>query len=184
MDELLKPILTSAYFKLGYQLCGLFFIVFTVALIFWTWRDADRRGAISWFWAVVVLFFNVVGWAIYMVVRPPEFADDAHESELEIRAREAELRRGGAACPSCLKPIEPDYLICPYCMKKLKKPCVSCGKSAEDELGGLPVLQGEAGRSASRAGPRRRRRRGLRERRGPAQRPSSSPRSEQCPTSR
>lgn len=128
MDELIKPIITSAYFKLGYQLCGLFFIVFTVALIFWTWRDADRRGAISWFWAVVVLFFNVAGWAIYMVVRPPEFADDVHERELEIRAREAELRRGGAACPSCLKPIEPDYLLCPYCMKKLKKPCVSCGR--------------------------------------------------------
>src|SRR5450759_3878007 len=76
-------------------------------------------------WAVVVLVFNAFGWMIYMVVRPPEYADDALERDLEIRAREAEIQREGATCPSCLKPIDPDYLVCPYCMKKLKKQCVS-----------------------------------------------------------
>jgi hypothetical protein len=25
--------------------------------------------------------------------------------------------------------VEKDYLICPYCMNKLKKSCVSCGKA-------------------------------------------------------
>src|SRR5512136_2241467 len=118
MDELVKQVVENAYFKLGTQLCGVFFVVFTCALIFWTWRDADRRGAMPWFWAVVVAIFNVFGWMIYMVVRPPEFADDARERELEIRAKEMELAREAATCPSCLKPIESDYLICPYCMKK------------------------------------------------------------------
>lgn len=128
MSDLLKPILESPYVRLGTQLCIVFYIVFWIALIFWTWRDADRRGAMPWFWAVVVAIFSVFGWAIYMVVRPPEYAEDALERELEIKAREAELHRGGATCPSCMKPIEPDYLICPYCMKKLKKPCVNCGR--------------------------------------------------------
>jgi hypothetical protein len=130
LTELFKPLTDQygAYLRLGGQLCLLFFVVFTVALVFWTFRDAQRRGAMSALWALVVLVFNVFGWMIYMVVRPPEYADDALERELEIRAREAELQRGGAACPSCLKPIAPDYLICPYCMKKLKKQCVSCGK--------------------------------------------------------
>jgi hypothetical protein len=129
MGELLKPILNSAEFRLGSQLCIVFFVVFTFALIFWTWRDADRRGAMPWFWGVVVAIFNVLGWLIYMVVRPPEFAADARERELEIQAREAELAREGATCPSCLKPVEPDYLICPYCMKKLRKQCSTCGKA-------------------------------------------------------
>jgi hypothetical protein len=131
MSDLLDPLLKQygPYLRLTGQLCALFFVVFTLALVFWTFRDASRRGAMAVLWALVVLFFNVFGWMIYMVVRPPEYADDALERELEIRAREAELQRGGAACPSCLKPIEPDYLVCPYCMKKLKKQCVSCGKA-------------------------------------------------------
>jgi hypothetical protein len=117
MGELLKPILNSAEFKLGSNLCLVFFVVFTLALIFWTWRDADRRGAMPWFWM------------IYTVVRPPEYSADARERELEIQAREAELARESATCPSCLKPVEPDFLICPYCMKKLRKECTSCGKA-------------------------------------------------------
>ncbi len=129
MGDLLKPILDSAEFKLGSQLCLVFFVVFTFALIFWTWRDADRRGAMPWFWAVVVGIFNILGWAIYMVVRPPEYAADARERELEIQAREAELARESATCPSCLKPVEADFLICPYCMKKLRKECTNCGKA-------------------------------------------------------
>lgn len=129
MNDLLKPILDSAYYQLGSKLCIVFLVVFTFALIFWTWRDADRRGAMPWFWAVVVAIFNVFGWMIYMVVRPPEYADDVLERELEIRAREAELSQKGGVCPSCQKPVDGDFLICPYCMKKLKKPCTSCGKA-------------------------------------------------------
>jgi RNA polymerase subunit RPABC4/transcription elongation factor Spt4 len=133
VTDLFAPILQSAEFKLGSQLCLVFLVVFWLAIIFWTWRDARRRGAMSWFWAVVVaLFFPLFplpGWVVYMVVRPPEYEEDAHERELEIRAREAELARESSACPSCLKPVDPDYLICPYCMKKLKKECGNCGRA-------------------------------------------------------
>jgi hypothetical protein len=141
LGEALNPIITSPQFKLGVNLCGLFIIVFWAALIFWTWRDADRRGAMAWFWAIVVLLFNVFGWAIYMVMRPPEFADDAHERDLEIAAREAEITRGGQHCPSCLKPVEGDFLICPYCMKKLKKPCISCGRPLKMSWGVCPYCK-------------------------------------------
>jgi RNA polymerase subunit RPABC4/transcription elongation factor Spt4 len=133
VNDLFKPILQSAEFKLGSQLCLVFLVVFWLAIVFWTWRDARRRGAMSWFWAIVVaLFFPLLplpGWVVYMVVRPPEYEEDARERELEIRAREAELARESSACPSCLKPVDPDYLICPYCMKKLKKECGNCGRA-------------------------------------------------------
>ena len=127
--EILDPILNSAAVKLVGNLCLLFFVVFSVALIFWTWRDAERRGAMPWFWALVVLLFNVFGWMIYMVVRPPEYAEDARERELEIRSREAELAREAATCPACFKPVEPDFLICPSCMQKLRKECISCNRA-------------------------------------------------------
>lgn len=129
MGDLLGPITSSPLFALTRQLCILFFVVLEVALIFWTYRDAESRGAMGWFWALVVLIFNVFGWIIYLVVRPPEHAADARERDLEIRAKEITLARDLESCPACYKPVERDFLICPYCMKKLKKPCVECEKA-------------------------------------------------------
>lgn len=129
LGELLGPILDNPVVGLISNLCGLFFLVFTVALIFWTYRDAVRRGAMPWFWALVVLIFNLAGWAIYMVVRPPELAEDALERELEIKAREVEIDRAGSLCPACHKPIEKDFLICPSCMKKLRAECSNCKRA-------------------------------------------------------
>ena len=129
MSSLLDPIVTNPLFSLVKNLLMLFLVVLYFAVIFWTWRDADRRGTMAWFWSIVVFFFSVFGWAIYMVVRPPEFADDARERELEIRSKEIDLALNAQQCPACLKPVEPDYLICPYCMKKLKKSCVNCDKA-------------------------------------------------------
>jgi hypothetical protein len=128
-SEMLDPILNNPAVSLVTNLCTLFFVVFSVALIFWTWRDAERRGAMPWFWGLVTLLFNIFGWMIYMVVRPPELAEDARERELEIRAREAELLKEGQTCPACYKPVEADFLICPSCMKKLRKECVSCNRA-------------------------------------------------------
>jgi RNA polymerase subunit RPABC4/transcription elongation factor Spt4 len=129
MGELLAPITTSPLFTLARQLCVLFGIVLTIALIFWTYRDAERRGAMGWFWGIVVLIFNVFGWLIYLVVRPPELEVDARERDLEIRAKELSLQRDLESCPACYKPVESDFLICPYCMKKLKKQCTACDRA-------------------------------------------------------
>jgi len=126
MGDLLKPL--EPYIALSTQLCLVFYVVFVAALAFWIWRDARRRGAMSWFWAIAVLPFSVAAWAIYMIVRPPETLEEAHERDVEVAARESELSRFGATCPNCFKPIESDFLVCPTCMKKLKKKCESCGR--------------------------------------------------------
>ncbi|MGB4593968.1 MAG: zinc ribbon domain-containing protein [Coriobacteriia bacterium] len=139
--QLLDPILNNPLVQLSQRLCWLFFAVFTIALVFWTWRDAQRRGAMPWFWALVVLIFNLAGWAIYMVVRPPESLEDTRERELEIRAREAEMARDNPVCPACFKPVDKDFLICPSCMKKLKKECVSCNRPLKLDWGVCPYCK-------------------------------------------
>lgn len=140
VGDLLDPILSNPAVTLARQLCVLFFVVLTCALIFWTWRDAQRRGAMAWFWALVVLLFNLAGWAIYMVVRPPELAEDVHERELEIKSREAELHRN-PVCPACFTPVDPGYLICPSCMKQLKKPCTNCERPLKLNWGVCPYCR-------------------------------------------
>lgn len=141
MNDLLAPIVTSPLYTLVTRLCGLFSIVFWIALVFWTYRDAARRGAMAWLWALAALIFPVAGWVIYLVVRPPEFIADARERDLEIQAKEAALAREYETCPACYKPVEPDFLICPSCMKKLKKPCVECGKALKLSWGVCPYCK-------------------------------------------
>jgi len=119
----------SPVFKLTTRLFVLFVIVFWLSLVYWTYRDAKRRGALSVYWAAVVLFFNIFGWFIYLVVRPPELLEDVKERELEIKAQEASLGKAELVCSSCFKPIEPDFLICPHCLKKLKESCPRCGRA-------------------------------------------------------
>lgn len=141
MGDLFAPIAASPLFKLISQLCVLFGIVFHLALVFWTWRDANKRGAMGWFWGLVSMAFSVAGWAIYLVVRPPEFLEDARERELEIRAKEISLSRDLETCPACYKPIDKDFLLCPYCMKKLRKPCIECGKALKLNWGVCPYCK-------------------------------------------
>ena len=129
MGELFAPILSNPLFGLTRNLCTLFFIVLHFALVFWTYRDANQRGAMGWFWSLAAFIFPLAGWLVYLVVRPPELADDARERDLEIRAKEVSLARDYESCPACYKPVEKEYLICPYCMKKLRKPCAECGKA-------------------------------------------------------
>ncbi|MRR12553.1 zinc ribbon domain-containing protein [bacterium] len=129
MGDVFGQIMSNPLVVLVRNLCVLFWVVFHFAISFWTYRDADRRGAMGWFWALTVFIFDIAGWAIYLVVRPPEYAADARERDLEIRAKEVSLQRDLETCPACFKPVEKDYLICPSCMKKLRKPCTECGKA-------------------------------------------------------
>jgi len=34
----------------------------------------------------------------------------------------------GRTCPACGHEVKDDFLICPNCRKKLKTPCIECGK--------------------------------------------------------
>jgi uncharacterized membrane protein (DUF485 family) len=139
MSDLLKPI--QPFLTLGTNLCLVFYVVFVCALMFWIWRDAKRRGAMSFFWAVAVIPFSVLTWMIYMIVRPPETLDELQERDIEIAAREAELAMYGSTCPNCFKPVQSDYLICPTCMKKLKKPCGSCGRAIKTSYSVCPYCK-------------------------------------------
>lgn len=128
MGDIFGELMSNPLVVLVRNLCLLFWVVLHFALVFWTVRDANRRGAMGWFWGITVFLTNLAGWAIYMVVRPPEIAADARERDLEIRAKEIALKRDLETCPSCYRPVEKDFLICPQCMKKLRKPCIECEK--------------------------------------------------------
>src|SRR5206468_3348302 len=71
-----------------------FLVVIWLALVYWTYADAQRRidDPMLVGCATAASLFPFIGTIVYTIVRPPEFLEDAHERELEIKAAEARLR--------------------------------------------------------------------------------------------
>ena len=81
----------------------LFLVVVYLALIYWTYADARRRIADPML-VVCATLCSVIPFAgtiVYMIVRPPEYLEDARERELEIAAAEARLAQLETGCPYC-----------------------------------------------------------------------------------
>jgi len=144
----------------------LMLIVLWLALIVYTYLDARRRISDPFLvaCATVASFFPFIGTAVYAIVRPPEYLEDAHERELEIKAAELRVRElRDATCPNCEYPIEKNFLRCPNCQRRLKDPCPTCGKPVDPRWGLCPycetALSGERRRPAKRERPPEERRR-------------------------
>jgi hypothetical protein len=157
----------------------LLLVVLWLALIVYTYLDARRRISDPFLvaCATVASFFPFVGTAVYAIVRPPEYLEDAHERELEIKAAELRVRQlREQSCPNCEFPVEKNYLRCPNCQRRLKDPCPSCGKPVDPRWGLCPYCETNLRGGDSEERPRRKRR-------DPEER-QAPPRSEAAPRKR
>ena len=113
---------------------ALFFLaVFWLASAYWVYKDARRRIEDPWLLAMAValgVFPPFVGPLLYMFFRPPEYLEDVHERELEIKAIEGTLQ-SGERCPVCRAAIESSFLSCPVCLTKLRQACRRCNAPLE-----------------------------------------------------
>ncbi|HKO36889.1 MAG TPA: zinc ribbon domain-containing protein [Solirubrobacterales bacterium] len=137
----------------------LMLVVLWLALIVYTYLDARRRLSDPFLvaCATVASFFPFIGTAVYAIVRPPEYLEDAHERELEIKAAELRVRQlREQSCPNCEFPVERNYLRCPNCQRRLKDPCPSCSKPVDPRWGLCPYCETSLGGGGER--PRRKRR--------------------------
>lgn len=127
--EQITGFFNSPIFRLFYNTSRVFVVALYFSLVYWVYRDAKRRGNNAVYWAIVVAIFNVFGLFIYLILRRPEYLDDVNEREVEMKAAMARMGAGGGSCPACGKPVEGDFLICPSCLKRLKKACPSCQRA-------------------------------------------------------
>jgi hypothetical protein len=137
--------ITNDGLNLAATLFILAIVVVWLALIVYTYFDAKRRISDPFLVACATIgsFFPYIGTAVYAIVRPPEFLEDAHERELEIRAAELRVRQlTEASCPNCEYPVEKNFLRCPKCQRRLKDPCPSCGKPVDPRWALCPYCEG------------------------------------------
>jgi hypothetical protein len=161
----------------------LMLVVLWLALIVYTYLDARRRISDPFLvaCATIASFFPYIGTAVYAIVRPPEYLEDAHERELEIKAAELRVRQlREQTCPNCEYPVEKNFLRCPNCQRRLKDPCPTCSKPVDPRWELCPycetTLAGGKERERSRR-PQSRERRPESE----SRRPDPEPRSESAP---
>jgi len=139
------------------NLLVLMLVVVWLALIVFTYLDAKRRISDPFLvgCATLASFIPYLGTAVYAIVRPPEFIEDAHERELEIKAAELRVRQlEELSCPGCGFPVEKSYLRCPQCQRRLKDPCHNCGKPVDRRWALCPYCETALG---EREPPRRKR---------------------------
>jgi hypothetical protein len=146
--------------NLAVQLVLLVLVALWIALVWWTYADANRRVDDPMLVACATagsFFFPFVGAIVYAIVRPPEYIDDVRERELEIAAAQARLAQVEAlSCPHCGFEVEKTFLRCPSCMHKLKEPCATCGRPLDPRWKICPYCESEVTAAPQRRRPARR----------------------------
>ena len=171
--------------NLAVNLLVFFLFVIYIALVYWTYADASRRleDPLLVGCATAAALFPFIGAIVYAIVRPPEYLEDRHERELEVKAAEKRLALlENRTCRNCGGEVDPSFLRCPSCMRKLKEPCRNCSKPLDPRWRVCPYCESEVVgfRAGTAERPRRSRREQDREERR-AQRTSAAEREERDP---
>jgi hypothetical protein len=141
----------------------LFALLLYATLVYWTYVDSRRRivDPMLTGLATAVSLIPFVGTLLYLIVRPTESLEDAHERELELETTKLRLHElESSLCPHCDYPITPDYVRCPSCLRKLKDQCTSCSRPLDRAWTICPFCETEV--SSSRTAGRRTGKRGAR----------------------
>ena len=165
--------------NLAVNLLLLFLVVIWLALVYWTFADARRRIADPMLvgCATAASLFPFVGTIIYLIVRPPEYLEDVRERDLEIAAAQARLESvEHLHCQCCGFEVEKAFLRCPSCLRRLKEPCVVCGKPLDPRWKICPYCEAEVGQAPAEVRRRPRRAAAAAAGGGAAPRPASAAR--------
>lgn len=137
----------SSGLTLAVDLLILFVAVLYFSLVYWTYADARRRieDPMLIGCATAASLFPFVGTLVYVILRPPEYLEDAREREVEMHAAEARLHElERSLCPHCDYRVERDFIRCPSCLRKLKERCPNCSRPLDRAWTICPYCEAEA----------------------------------------
>lgn len=127
MEDILANI--PFYLTILSTACGGVTIALVGGIVIWTFRDirARSRDFLAQILAtLLVIVLPVVGFVVYLMLRPRETLAEAYERSLEQEALLQAIEEP-EVCPGCGQRVKSDYLYCPACHTRLKKACPECG---------------------------------------------------------
>ena len=104
-------------------------VVFWLVVIGWVWIDSSERTSkrgLKIGYILLVIFFNIFGLIIYLIIRPGETIEEIYWEDLERRYLKYETSELGD-CPRCGSQLYPGYVFCTNCGYRLKVKCPQCG---------------------------------------------------------
>ena len=104
-------------------------VVFWLVIIGWVWIDSSERTSkkgLKVGYILLVIFFNIFGLIIYLIIRPSETIEEIYWEDLERRYLKYETSELGD-CPRCGSQLYPGYVFCTNCGYRLKVKCPQCG---------------------------------------------------------
>jgi hypothetical protein len=127
------PAQLSNFFLVFTAWSAAFLVALWLSLIIWTYRDirARAKDPLARFLAVLVVgILFIPGIVIYLIIRPRQTLEDEYQHTLEEEALLQSIEET-PQCPGCGRRIRENWIVCPSCHTKLKKPCHHCGKLME-----------------------------------------------------
>jgi hypothetical protein len=127
--------------KLAGLVVASYVLVLWLSALVWVYRDVRSRTNDQTSQVIAVLLvalFSVPGLIVYLVIRPQAPLADSYERSLESEAILHELQLAATSCHNCRRPIEDDYVVCPYCRSVLREPCRSCSRPVRTTWSACP----------------------------------------------
>lgn len=112
---------------------GLLLLVLWLAVVIWAGRDARRRSRSAWvvlFTVLLVALLPVIGLVVYLLLRPRETLIEAYDRALEQEALLQQIEER-PVCPTCARPTQSNWFLCPACHTHLRQPCPNCNSPLE-----------------------------------------------------
>jgi RNA polymerase subunit RPABC4/transcription elongation factor Spt4 len=127
------PTFLSGFALILSSLTGAFLVALWVALVVWTYRDIRARHRdrlVHILAALLVAILNLPGVLVYLILRPQRTLEEEYQQTLEEEALLQAIEEN-TVCPGCERHVREDWVVCPSCQTKLRKPCHSCGRLME-----------------------------------------------------
>lgn len=111
-DYDVMPWAPFAFFTGALCIIPIVMLIIVIVLAVWVYKDAEKRGSSGALWLIIVIFTNILGLIIWLVVRPP----------IGGKKEEGSSSTGGdRRCPNCGRTIPLDANVCPYCGRDFGK---------------------------------------------------------------
>lgn len=123
----------QSYLTIVLSVAGGILLILWLAVVVWAYRDIRARSRSGWaalLTVLVVALLPVIGLVIYLLLRPRQILLDAYDRALEQEALLQQIE-DKPVCPTCSRPTQPNWYLCPSCHTHLRQPCPVCNSPLE-----------------------------------------------------
>lgn len=123
----------QTYLTVILSVAGGLVLLLWLALVIWAYRDIRARSrstGAAVLTVLVVFFLPLIGLVIYLLLRPRETLSEAYDRALEQEALLQQIEER-PVCPTCSRPTQANWYLCPACHTHLRQPCPVCHSPLE-----------------------------------------------------